>query len=142
MFCFPLVEWNFFPRLLKSLYTHFQCECYAIFKDIVSLPFLKIQAIGIGSMDKSYRSSSRQYEEFIRGGVGEKQLISGRNHNCSITCQYSQVINTLVASVKGLLVITYFLFDYKPLDLFEWKEKCAVSRVNEGTCKLMSKSRY
>lgn len=75
-------------------------------------------------------------------GVGEKQLTSGRKHNGSVACQYSQLINTLVASVKGLLVITYFLFDYKPLYLFEWKEKCAISRVNEGACKLMSKSRY
>ena len=66
--------------------------------------------------------------------------MSERKHNCSTTCQYSQVINILVASVKGLLVITHF--HYKLLDLFEWKEKCAISRVNEGTCKLMSKSRY
>lgn len=68
--------------------------------------------------------------------------MAGRKHNCSKTCQYSQVISILVASVKGLLVITHFLFDYKPLDLFQWKEKCAISRVNKGTCKLMSKSKY
>lgn len=59
--------------------------------------------------------------------------MSGRNHNCSTTCQYSQVIN---------IFLGYYFFDYKTLDLFEWKEKCDISRVNERTCKLMSKSRY
>lgn len=78
----------------------------------------------------------------MRGGVGEKQLMSGRKHNYSTTCQYSRVINILVASVKGLLVITHFLLAYKPLDLIAWKERCAISRVNEGKCKLMTKSRY
>lgn len=78
----------------------------------------------------------------MRGGVGEKQMMSGRKCNGSRTCQYSQVINILVASVKGLLVVTHFLCCYKTLDLFEWKEKCAISRVNKGTCKLMTKSRY
>lgn len=68
--------------------------------------------------------------------------MAGRKHNYSTTCQYSQVIKILVASVKGLSVITHFFLDYKTLDLFKWKEKCAISRVNEGTCKLMSKSRY
>ena len=68
--------------------------------------------------------------------------MSGRKCNSSTTCQYSQVINILVASVKGLLVVTHFLCYYKTLDLFEWKEKCAISRVNKGTCKLMTKSRY
>lgn len=68
--------------------------------------------------------------------------MSGRKHNYSTTCQYSGVINTLVASVRGLLVITHFLLAYKPLDLIAWKERCAISRVNEGRCKLMTKSRY
>jgi len=58
--------------------------------------------------------------------------MSGRKHNCSTACQYSQVINVLVASVKGLLVITHFLFHYKTLDWFEQKEKCAISRANKG----------
>lgn len=58
--------------------------------------------------------------------------MSGRKHNCSTACQYSLLINILVASVKGLSVITYFLFSYKTMCLFGWK-KCAISRVNEGT---------
>lgn len=68
--------------------------------------------------------------------------MSGRKHNYSTTCQYSLVINILVASVKELLVITHFLFAYKPLDLFAWMERCAISRVNEGKCKLMTRSRH
>lgn len=68
--------------------------------------------------------------------------MSGKKHHYSTTCQYSRVINILVASVKGLLVVTHFLFAYKPLDLIAWKEGCAISRVNEGKCKLMTKRRY
>lgn len=68
--------------------------------------------------------------------------MSARKHNYSTTCQYSRVINILVASVKGILVINHFHFAYKPLDLIAWKEKCAISRVNEGKWKLMTKSRY
>lgn len=68
--------------------------------------------------------------------------MSARKHNYSTTCQYSRVINILVASVKGILVINHFHFAYKPLDLIAWKERCAISRVNEGKWKLMTKSRY
>lgn len=62
--------------------------------------------------------------------------MSGRKHSCSTACQYSLLINILVASVKGLSVITHFLFNYKSLCLFGWKEKCVISRVNEGTHKI------
>lgn len=68
--------------------------------------------------------------------------MSGRKCNCRTTCQCSQIMNILIASVEGLLVITHFLSDYKPLDVLEWKERCSVTRVNKGTCQLMSKSRH